>query len=189
MFRFFHLRIALTMVNLLTYTLYRYYMLFYFTVNIMGIKSDHKKQYLLSGTNHSISDRNGALRREAHRLLIRIIRTRSMKYFFESIPDLPLNILNIQPHVDFFLLVFTGVFPCKFLPAFFHTLLFDVWYRVIDHFRAHSPEFHNMLLVRCLCPDIFHLGYLLFEIIVRICHGYPSVSLLLSKEVKSSLFI
>ena len=117
-----------------------------------------------------------------------MVRIKSMKYLLEGVLDLLLNILYIQPQIDFFLLLIIG-FPFHLLPTFFHTLLLDVWDRVIDHFRAHSPEFHNMLLVRCFCPNIFHLGYLLLEIIVRICHGYPSVSLLLSKEDKSSSFI
>ena len=119
-----------------------------------------------------------------------------MKHLPERIPDLLLKAFDVHPYIHFILfgirLTFTGVFlsiPVNFPSALFHTLLFDIRYRIIDHFRAHSPEFHNMLFVRCLRPDIFHLGYLLFEIIVRICHGYPSVSLLLSKEVESSLFI
>ena len=119
-----------------------------------------------------------------------------MKNALKSIPDLLLNILYIQPHIHFFLLVlrpeFTGVFlsiPVNFPSALFQTLLFDIRYCVIDLFRAHSPELYYVFLVSCLRPYIFHLGYLLFEVIVRICHNYPSLSLPLSKEVESSLFI
>ena len=69
-----------------------------------------------------------------------------MKHLLEGIPDLLLSILYIQPRISFFLLLMIG-FSFQRLPAFFHTLLFDFRDRVMDRFRAQSPEFRYVLLM------------------------------------------